>query len=199
MQPGQQGCVRPSTPDARRRCVDQRVGQRGRRRHRRAHEREGDHLQFRGRPALLRGHPGRRGRHHRCIAVHALWGRRWTGSETISTPSSAASTRTVGLASRFIPDPRARADVVAIYAFEHELARALSVTREPLMAEIRLTWWADAIAEIFEVGAARRHPVTLALAGAVGRHGLCFAGHSTPWSRPISLSRLIGLRRRRRR
>jgi phytoene synthase len=76
------------------------------------------------------------------------------------------------LASRFITDARARADVVAIYAFEHELARALAVTREPLMAEIRLTWWADAVAEIFEGRPVRRHPVTLALAEVVKRHGL---------------------------
>jgi phytoene synthase len=76
------------------------------------------------------------------------------------------------LASRFIADARARADVVAIYAFEHELARALAVTREPLMAEIRLTWWADAIAEIFEGRPVRRHPVTLALAETVKRHDL---------------------------
>jgi len=75
------------------------------------------------------------------------------------------------LASRFIADPDARADVIALYAFDHELSRALAV-KEPLMAEIRLTWWSEAIGEIFEGGAVRRHPVALALARAVAARGL---------------------------
>ena len=75
------------------------------------------------------------------------------------------------LASRFIADPDARADVIALYAFDHELSRALAV-KEPLMAEIRLTWWSEAIGEIFEGRAVRRHPVTLALARAVAARGL---------------------------
>ena len=75
------------------------------------------------------------------------------------------------LASRFIADEAARADVIALYAFDHELSRALAV-KEPLMAEIRLTWWSEAIAEIFEGRAVRRHPVTLALARAVAARGL---------------------------
>lgn len=75
------------------------------------------------------------------------------------------------LASRFIGDADARADVIALYAFDHELSRAVAM-KEPLMAEIRLTWWSEAIAEIFEGRAVRRHPVTLALARAVKRRDL---------------------------
>lgn len=75
------------------------------------------------------------------------------------------------LASRFIADAGARADVIALYAFDHELSRALAV-KEPLMAEIRLTWWSEAIAEIFEGRAVRRHPVALALTQAVKRRDL---------------------------
>jgi phytoene synthase len=75
------------------------------------------------------------------------------------------------LASRFIGDAEARADVIALYAFDHELSRAVAM-KEPLMAEIRLTWWSEAIAEIFEGRAVRRHPVTLALARAVKRRDL---------------------------
>lgn len=75
------------------------------------------------------------------------------------------------LASRFIGDADARADVIALYAFDHELSRAVAM-KEPLMAEIRLTWWSEAVAEIFEGRAVRRHPVTLALARAVAAHGL---------------------------
>jgi phytoene synthase len=75
------------------------------------------------------------------------------------------------LASRFIADEAARADVIALYAFDHELSRAVAM-KEPLMAEIRLTWWSEAIGEIFEGRAVRRHPVTLALARAVASRGL---------------------------
>lgn len=75
------------------------------------------------------------------------------------------------LASRFIADAEARADVIALYAFDHELSRALAV-KEPLMAEIRLTWWSEAIGEIFDGKAVRRHPVTLALMKAINAHRL---------------------------
>ena len=43
------------------------------------------------------------------------------------------------LSSRFIADPAARADVVSLYAYDHELARAPKVTSNALMGEIRLT------------------------------------------------------------
>lgn len=76
------------------------------------------------------------------------------------------------LASRFITDAQARADVIALYAFDYELSRVAKVTSQAIMGEIRLTWWADAIAEIFEGRPVRRHPVTLALAEAIARHGL---------------------------
>jgi len=76
------------------------------------------------------------------------------------------------LASRFVGDPDVRADLIALYAFDRELARALSATREPLMAEIRLTWWSETLDEIFGDAAVRRHPVAQALAVAVGRRGL---------------------------
>lgn len=76
------------------------------------------------------------------------------------------------LASRFIGDPDARAEVVALYAFDYELSRAHRVTSQPLLAEMRLTWWSDAVAEMFEGRPVRRHPVALALAAAVKRHGL---------------------------
>lgn len=73
------------------------------------------------------------------------------------------------LSSRFIADHEARSNVIALYAFEHELSRIPQAVTEPLMGEIRLTWWAEAVAEIFEGRAVRRHPVTLALAQAAKR------------------------------
>jgi len=76
------------------------------------------------------------------------------------------------LSSRFVVDPLARADVVAIYAFDHELARAPKVASNPLLGEIRLTWWGEALDEIFEDRPVRRHPGAQALAEAVRRRGL---------------------------
>jgi phytoene synthase len=76
------------------------------------------------------------------------------------------------MSSRFIADPQARADVVALYAFDHELARAPKVASNPLIGEIRLTWWREALDEIFGAGPVRRHPTAEALADLVVRRGL---------------------------
>ena len=40
------------------------------------------------------------------------------------------------LSVRFVADPAARADLLTLYAFDHELARASAVTSTPLLAEI---------------------------------------------------------------
>jgi len=79
------------------------------------------------------------------------------------------------LASRFIADAKARADVIALYAFNHELARVAETVHEPLMGEIRLTWWHEALDEIFEGRRVRRHPVAEALAAAVRHRNLARA------------------------
>ena len=79
------------------------------------------------------------------------------------------------LASRFIADPALRADVIALYAFDNELRRIPQLVTEPLMAEIRLTWWREALDEIFGATPVRRHPTAQALAGIVARYGLARA------------------------
>jgi phytoene synthase len=76
------------------------------------------------------------------------------------------------LSSRFIADPATREDVLAIYAFDHELARAPRIASNPLMGEIRLTWWREALDEIFQNRPVRHHPTAQALAEVVQRHGL---------------------------
>jgi phytoene synthase len=68
------------------------------------------------------------------------------------------------LASRFIDDPAARADVLALYAFNQELARVAFAVSDALTGEIRLTWWREAMDEIALGRPPRRHPVVLALA-----------------------------------
>ena len=76
------------------------------------------------------------------------------------------------LATRFIADPSARADVIALYAYDHELARAAVVASTDLLAEIRLTWWREVLDQAFGVGPVRRHPTAEALADVVRRRSL---------------------------
>lgn len=76
------------------------------------------------------------------------------------------------LTTRFIADPQARADAVALYAYDAELTRARRVASNALMTEIRLTWWREVLDQIFDGQAVRQHPVAQALAGVVRRHRL---------------------------
>ncbi|WP_395674229.1 squalene/phytoene synthase family protein [Phenylobacterium sp.] len=76
------------------------------------------------------------------------------------------------MSSRFIADPGQRADAIALYAFDYELARAPRVASNPLLGEIRLTWWREVLDEAFEGRTARRHPTAEALAAAIRRHDL---------------------------
>jgi hypothetical protein len=76
------------------------------------------------------------------------------------------------LATRFVADPAARADLLTLYAFDHELARASAVTSTPLLAEIRLTWWIEMLDEAYAGRTVRRHPVAQALADVIARRGL---------------------------
>jgi phytoene synthase len=76
------------------------------------------------------------------------------------------------LATRFIADRQARADVVALYAFDHQLARARRVASNPLVAEMRLAWWREAVDEIWSGGGVRAHPVAQALAASRRRGDL---------------------------
>ncbi|MEM8789565.1 MAG: squalene/phytoene synthase family protein [Pseudomonadota bacterium] len=66
----------------------------------------------------------------------------------------------------------ARGDLMALYAFNLEVARAPWVTEEPLIAEMRLQWWADAVEEIYAGAPPRAHEVVAPLADAVRRADL---------------------------
>jgi len=65
------------------------------------------------------------------------------------------------LTALFAPAER-RAALFALYAFNHELARAREVASEPTLALIRLHWWRE-VAE----GAERRHEVATPLRAAI--------------------------------
>ena len=70
----------------------------------------------------------------------------------------------------FAPASR-RADLLALYAFNIELARSREAVSEPALGRIRLQWWREAIAECYG-GGARRHQVVQPLAAAIERHKL---------------------------
>jgi phytoene synthase len=63
------------------------------------------------------------------------------------------------LASRLVGDASTRLDLLTLYGFDAELTRAVRVTSSSLMAQIRLTWWSEAIEEIAGDGNVRRHPL----------------------------------------
>lgn len=51
----------------------------------------------------------------------------------------------------------------ALYAFNHEIARAPEAAREPMMAAIRLQWWREAVEEA-RAGRPRAQPAAIGLA-----------------------------------
>jgi len=78
----------------------------------------------------------------------------------------------------------ARAQMLPLYAFNLEVARAPWVTEEPLIAEMRLQWWRDVV-ENAASGAARAHEVAGPLHDLIRDFGL-----------PVEvLDRLIAARR----
>ncbi len=76
------------------------------------------------------------------------------------------------LASRFVVDVRARADLIALYAFEAELMAIPTRVSQPLLAEMRYVWWREQMDGVFAGEPRKGHPVLEALAGVVSRRGL---------------------------
>ncbi|MBJ7409080.1 MAG: squalene/phytoene synthase family protein [Phenylobacterium sp.] len=76
------------------------------------------------------------------------------------------------LSSRFVADAALSADVLAIYAYDHEVARAPKVASNPILGEIRLTWWREMLDEAYEGRPVRHHPTAQALAAAIARRHL---------------------------
>lgn len=70
------------------------------------------------------------------------------------------------LASRFAPR-EAREALVALYAFNYEVARTAEVVSEPGLGDIRLAWWRELIEELEQGHAPRAHPAAEALVGPI--------------------------------
>lgn len=65
----------------------------------------------------------------------------------------------------FAPEP-ARSRLMALYAFNLEVAKIRETVSEPLLGQIRLQWWREALAE-FKRGVVRAHPIAEALSAAL--------------------------------
>ena len=76
------------------------------------------------------------------------------------------------LSSRFVADVQARADLIALYALEAELLSIPTRVTQPMLAEMRYTWWAEQLDGVFANTPRVGHPVLEALTAAVARHGL---------------------------
>jgi len=74
------------------------------------------------------------------------------------------------LTTLFAPAPE-RLALNVLYAFNLEVARTREAVSEPLLGEIRLQWWREAIAGIYD-GTPRRHAVVEPLAAAIAAHRL---------------------------
>lgn len=64
-----------------------------------------------------------------------------------------------------------RESLFALYAFNHELATIGARVREPLLGEMRLQWWREAVARL-AAGGDLAHPVARGLAAALAAHRL---------------------------
>ena len=85
----------------------------------------------------------------------------------------------------------ARPALFGLYAFNIEVSRAPWVTQEPMIAEMRLQWWRDALEEIGKGEGIRRHEVVtpvsqyLTPAGAGILDGLIEARRWDIWKEPF--------------
>jgi len=71
------------------------------------------------------------------------------------------------IADLLAPEPF-RKHLFALHAFNAEVARVRDVVSDPMLGEIRLQWWRDAIVN----GAGGGHPVATALNATIARFGL---------------------------
>jgi phytoene synthase len=74
------------------------------------------------------------------------------------------------LCAMFAPET-ARAGLMAIYAFNQEIAKIREVITEPISGQIRLQWWREALDTIYG-GGDSQNPVAVALSDAVDRFAL---------------------------
>lgn len=77
--------------------------------------------------------------------------------------------------------PSERPAIWALMALDHELARIPSVTAEEMIRMIRLTWWREAIEEIYAGKPVRKHEVAEPLAEAITEFSIAEPTLMTLW------------------
>lgn len=76
------------------------------------------------------------------------------------------------LSSRFVADMSLRADLIVLYALEAELLAIPTRVTQPMLAEMRYTWWSEQMDGVFSNNPRIGHPVLEALTAVVARHRL---------------------------
>src|ERR1700720_1226840 len=71
----------------------------------------------------------------------------------------------------FAPAGRREA-LLALYAFNYEIARVRESVTEPMLGLIRLQWWREVLDAAYAGAPPRQHPVVLPLAAAIRDFGL---------------------------
>lgn len=98
------------------------------------------------------------------------------GDETF-VPGAAARAAERRLVLSYAPET-ARAGVAALLDLDDTLAAVIRQMREPMIAQMRLTWWHDALSKL-DTAAPPAQPVLVALAAAVLPHGVTGAELAT--------------------
>jgi NADH dehydrogenase [ubiquinone] 1 alpha subcomplex assembly factor 6 len=75
------------------------------------------------------------------------------------------------LTALFAPADR-RDALMALYAFNHEVAKTRESVTEPMLGRIRLQWWREGLDAAYGTGPVRQHEVMVPLADAIRRFGL---------------------------
>ncbi|CAM3791597.1 squalene/phytoene synthase family protein [Litorimonas haliclonae] len=65
--------------------------------------------------------------------------------------------------SAYFAQEDARRRLMLLYAFHLELAKVPELVSEPMIGQIRYQWWREAVAEIYETDAVRKHEITTPL------------------------------------
>jgi NADH dehydrogenase [ubiquinone] 1 alpha subcomplex assembly factor 6 len=65
-----------------------------------------------------------------------------------------------------------REALLALYAFNYEVARVRESVREQMLGQIRLQWWREAIAAAYSGGPVRRHEIVEAVTAAIRERNL---------------------------
>jgi NADH dehydrogenase [ubiquinone] 1 alpha subcomplex assembly factor 6 len=65
-----------------------------------------------------------------------------------------------------------REALFALYAFNYEIARVREGVREPMLGQIRLQWWREAIEAAYAGAPPRRHEIAEAVSAAIRQKGL---------------------------